>query len=196
MIDGPGIIGGEETASSRLEALRAYRNAWETLTPRKKMTIPGLPMNTSLYELWGGVWAMAGKTAGDPVRAVQLPSIVRGVEMHSWTVPLPDTSRLADFGMDPHQDLLILVNQSQDSLCYFVNLRSLRDGTPHPRANMMTLTPEFPLPGIISKFTIQVMDELLGILLVHELEGQAIMTLLHIWNWTSGELVFWVIIGV
>jgi len=69
MIDGPGIIDGEETASSRLEALRAYRNAWETLTPRKKMTIPGRSNDTSHYELCGSVWARAGKTAGDPVNA-------------------------------------------------------------------------------------------------------------------------------
>jgi hypothetical protein len=39
---------------------------------------------------------------------------VRGVELNEWKVPLVDTGRLADFGMDPHQDLLVLVVGTQE----------------------------------------------------------------------------------
>lgn len=116
MIDGPGGISGMYTAASRLEALRAYSNAWDTLQPRKKITIPGRIRDTNLYELWGGVWARARKAAGHPMTAIRLPSIVRGVDLSNWTIPLADTGRLADFGMDPHQDLLILINSTQESV--------------------------------------------------------------------------------
>jgi hypothetical protein len=112
MIDGPAGINGMESASSRLEALRAYAHAWDTLQPRKKTTIKGGCTNTNLYELWGGVWARTVKASGRPLTAVRLPSIVRGVEMEKWTVQLPDLGKVEDFGMDPHQDLLVLINSS------------------------------------------------------------------------------------
>jgi hypothetical protein len=113
MIDGPSGIEGMETASSRLEALRAYAYAWDTLQPRKKTSISGGNRGMSLYELWGGVWARARKGSGYLLTAVRLPSIVRAVEMESWNVNLPDLGRLVDFGMDPHQDLLILITYSR-----------------------------------------------------------------------------------
>ena len=114
MIDGPPGIAGMQTATSRLEALRAYCRAWETLQPRKKTTIPGRIRDNNLYELWGGVWARARQGVGHPLTAIQLPSIVRGVEMQTWNLPLMESGRLADFGMDPHQDLLVLIVASRE----------------------------------------------------------------------------------
>jgi hypothetical protein len=114
MIDGPRGIKGMETASSRLEALRAYAYAWDTLQPRKKTNISGGSRDSSLYELWGGVWAHAKSSACHPLKAVRLPSVVRGVELETWSVDLPDLGRLKDFGMDPRQDLLVLISYSQE----------------------------------------------------------------------------------
>jgi hypothetical protein len=114
MIDGPPGIDGMHTATNRLAALRAYCQAWDTLQPRKKTVIHGRFKDTSLYELWGGVWARASKAAGQPLIAVQLPSIVRGIEMKTWRTPLADSAKLADFGMDPHQDLLVLIVSNKE----------------------------------------------------------------------------------
>jgi hypothetical protein len=113
MVDGPPGIKGMETASSRLEALRAYAYAWDTLQPRRKTMISSALLGWNLYDLYGGVWAQAKKAAGHPLTAVRLPSIVRGVEMETRTVNLSDSGMLRDFRMDPHQDLLVLVNSSK-----------------------------------------------------------------------------------
>jgi len=192
MIDGPPDIAGMQTATSRLEALRAYCRAWDTLQPRKKTTIPGRVRDTNLYELWGGVWARARKAVGHPLTAIQLPSIVRGVETKTWNVPLMESGRLADFGMDPHQDLLVLIVASQDSSSpsYYVNLKSLKGGHPHPKAKMLTLDPGFhPLVNqfITCLFTVQVMGNFLGLLCEADLRGYTMSTLLVIWDWTTGK---------
>jgi hypothetical protein len=72
-------------------------------------------------------------------------------------------------------------------------LRSLKDGRPHPRAAVLTLTPNFRpslFPNIGLKFTVQIIGDILGILFEANARGLTILTKLVIWDWTTGIAIF------
>jgi hypothetical protein len=59
------------------------------------------------FELAGGVFATV---SGDTITFVELPSRIRGTSTHKWSYELGFEPR--DIGMDPSQDLLVLVEMS------------------------------------------------------------------------------------
>jgi hypothetical protein len=117
MIDGPPGIPGMTTAASRLAALRQYLDAWSTLNPRKETILP-LKDSLGLYELYGGVHAIGSK-GSNGIRCLALPSILRGVEAKEWELPHTDF-KVRDFGMDPDQDLLFLIEFHQESAKHYL----------------------------------------------------------------------------
>jgi len=67
-----------------------------------------MPMRRGgLYELYGGVWVQA--TAAGVLICNQLPSTVRGIKQRQWDLRVGFPLR--DLGIDPGQDLLVLVQQ-------------------------------------------------------------------------------------
>lgn len=73
-----------------------------------------------------------------------------------------------------------------------MDLRSLKDGYPHPKANLSTLTPDYRpavLPIIKSTFTVKTMGNFLGILFKTVLQGITVTTLLVVWDWTTGNTI-------
>ena len=104
MEDGRSGILGFESVATRLQALRDYQYSWETLVPRRTMTLP-LESDRCIYELYGNVFASVNKASELTVTA--LPSIVRKIKMLTYKLPLG--MEIMDFGMDPEQDLLVLL---------------------------------------------------------------------------------------
>lgn len=62
---------------------------------------------SNLWELFGNV--LAQKNVGQSFTFVQLPSAYRNIPEREWTVVVETPKRVRDFGIDPSQDLLMLI---------------------------------------------------------------------------------------
>lgn len=94
----------EVSPADRLDALRKREAAWDKLQWSKEERMPML--NGTLWELYGGVFAQSDGL--DSIKFRRLPSIYRSIDEAEWTIG--DFGHpLRDFGMDPAQDLLVLV---------------------------------------------------------------------------------------
>lgn len=101
MEDGPSSV---RSPAERLEILRTRQNAWNKLKWKSQQEVP---MSEGLvWEVYGNVLAQA---RGDATLAFhQLPSDIRGIEGRRWVLENLGVN-IRDFGMDPAQDLLILL---------------------------------------------------------------------------------------
>ena len=94
----------ESMPADQLDALKKHETAWDELKWSKEERIPFL--NGGLWELYGGVLAQNDSPGAITFR--RLPSMCRSIEEAEWTINgfgYP----IRDFGMDPAQDLLVLV---------------------------------------------------------------------------------------
>ena len=107
-----GQVNGPETSgassASRLEALKKHQSSWDNLKWSRELRIP--MEGGGLWELYGGV--LAQSTEEGKLTFMQLPSDLRSIEEKVWTLGNLGLV-VRDFGMDPSQDLLVLV-QSPD----------------------------------------------------------------------------------
>jgi hypothetical protein len=107
-----GQVNGPETSgassASRLEALKKHQSSWDNLKWSRELRIP--MEGGGLWELYGGV--LAQSTAEGTLTFMQLPSDLRSIEEKVWTLENLGLV-VRDFGMDPSQDLLVLI-QSPD----------------------------------------------------------------------------------
>ena len=90
--------------TDQLDALKKRETAWDELKWSKEERIPFL--NGGLWELYGGVLAQNNSPGAITFR--RLPSIYRSIEEAEWTIDGFDYP-VRDFGMDPAQDLLVVV---------------------------------------------------------------------------------------
>lgn len=102
------------TPSDQLAAIKKYELAWKDLKWEKEQCIPMLDGN--LWELYGGVLAQADAT--EAITFYRLPSVSRSIEDHKWSVGAFGFP-LRDFGMDPSQDLLVLVESPRSVLDFY-----------------------------------------------------------------------------
>ena len=103
-----GQVNGPESSAissaSRLGALKNHQSSWDNLKWSRELRIP--MKNGDLWELYGGV--LAQSTEEGTLTFMQLPSDLRSIEQKVWT--LGDFGLVVrDFGMDPSQDLLVLI---------------------------------------------------------------------------------------
>lgn len=100
--DGP----GQANPAERLEQLIQHQKAWDSLSWTKDYTVPML--RGGAWELFGNVLAQNDKLGCITFR--QLPSQHRGIEETVWKIgPGLVDFQIRDFGIDPSQDLLVLV---------------------------------------------------------------------------------------
>ncbi|KAF9510328.1 hypothetical protein BS47DRAFT_88645 [Hydnum rufescens UP504] len=137
---------------------------------------------------------------------IQLPSLSRGVPLRTWTLKFEFCFDQAE--IDPTNNLLVVLPRRVSCVhmhcalfcCYNLSriyrapgsltdphhsalyLRTLSDGTPHPRAASPILFPTFTLAQA-RNYIIRVMGPLLGIL-SFESSGK-----LEIWNWTTCQKI-------
>ncbi|KAF9270047.1 hypothetical protein L218DRAFT_982719 [Marasmius fiardii PR-910] len=173
------------SVAEKLNALRKHQRAWDKLSWNCELRHP--MAGGSLWELFGNVLAQQDLSGGLIFR--QLPSRYRGIQDKEWRVT-PDF-RARDFGIDPSQDLLVLVEaprwwgQNPDH-CYRFHLKTMSSCGKHPHASgdgVLVHKQKFPDPHL--SYSIQVSGEHLGILF-HSVEMG--VNEFIVWNWCSGQM--------
>jgi hypothetical protein len=96
--------GPSNPAADQLDALKKREAAWDGLKWSKEERFPML--NGGLWELCGGVFAQ--NDSPNAITFRRLPSIYRSITAAEWTIS-GFGHPIRDFGMDPAQDLLVLV---------------------------------------------------------------------------------------
>ncbi|CDO72096.1 hypothetical protein BN946_scf184962.g39 [Trametes cinnabarina] len=160
--------------------LKARNEAWDDLAWTAREEIPML--QGGVWELYGGILAQ-----GEGSRTLvfkQLPSNLRGIEGREWRIEDVGVN-IRDFGMDPAQDLLVVIENRVDEsgLDCNVHFRSLASGQPHPSA---------PRPAVVShhtprgrfSYTIQIAEDYVAVLMT---SGDEDHSQLLIWNWKTGQ---------
>ncbi|OCH96054.1 hypothetical protein OBBRIDRAFT_743996 [Obba rivulosa] len=177
MEDGPPSLLG---AADRLALLKRHQQAWNTL---KYSSIEWMPMlRGEVWELYGDVLAQA---RGSKVLCFwQLPSAIRGIEHKEWTLENFEFV-IRDFGMDPAQDLLVLIQspRADSDDPYRIHLRHLSSGDRHTRAPNPAIFTHSPHGSEDYSFTIQVAGDLLGVLFINHGDEDAELL---VWNWKTG----------
>lgn len=173
----------EVSPADRLDALRKREAAWDKLQWSKEERMPML--NGTLWELYGGVFAQSDGL--DSIKFRRLPSIYRSIDEAEWTIG--DFGHpLRDFGMDPAQDLLVLVESHRWSYnpdrSYHLHLRTMSTGGPHPKAPDPPII-SYPQTNQHSQLSIQISAQHLGILFSSAQPGE---NELIIWEWMSGKI--------
>lgn len=95
----------DTSSASRLEALKKHQSSWGSLKWSRELRIP--MEDGGLWELYGGV--LAQSTGQGTLTFMQLPSDLRSIEGKVWTLGPNLGLVVRDFGMDPSQDLLVLI---------------------------------------------------------------------------------------
>lgn len=92
--------------SERRDALQKYVGGWNSLKWSKELEIPH--SKGKLWELYGGVLTQTNEQ--QDFVFTRLPAVARGIEEKKWTIDKRDYE-VRDYGMDPSQDLLVLVEK-------------------------------------------------------------------------------------
>ena len=91
--------------SERLQLLQRHQDAWRKLSWTKHEV---MEMHTGgLWELYGNMLVQSKGRARKHLIFHQLPSVLRGIEEKKWE--LKTAFILRDFGIDPSQNLLVLL---------------------------------------------------------------------------------------
>ena len=101
--------GGRCQLSARREMLKLHQKGWTELAWTAELSVPML--DGDIWELCGSVLA---ESNDDPliIRFYQLPSKSRGIEQKEWSIPATEFQP-DDIGMDPDQDLLVIIEKPQ-----------------------------------------------------------------------------------
>ncbi|KAG0704338.1 hypothetical protein DFH29DRAFT_801932 [Suillus ampliporus] len=187
MMDGPP---SPLTASERLALLKERNVAWESLRWVESKDIQ--MMQGDIWELYGGVFAQS--STPDVLHFRQLPSKYRNIEEKLWHVALDIQVR--DFTMDPAQDLLVLIEQTNllhspnlntTTRSIRIHLRSLTTGDRHRLAPQPAiLVHDLDARNAHPTHTLQVCGNLLGILFMSHGSPSPDLT---IWDWTTGKVI-------
>jgi hypothetical protein len=202
MVDGPPGIDGMGGPLNRLEALRAFQQAWMTFTPRtivvqknlqiyKAVAAWGLPLKGC--EFSGSRWIDASVDCR--LEIVEAPSILRGINMDGPTVSqVTVDAGIVALTVDHQQDLLVTVGAYRDNRELRITLQSLKTRGYHPEAILPTLEHEYsPLDGYPEScriFSVKISGVTLGLFL--QLCGpyrEILESSLYIWNWKTGESI-------
>ncbi|TFY81128.1 hypothetical protein EWM64_g2883 [Hericium alpestre] len=181
MQDGPD---GPLSSAERLSILKRHSQAWKTLT-FSSTSSDDMPLG-GLYELYGNV--LVQSLGPREFHLKQLPSQIRGIEERNWNLRFNFDVR--DFGMDPAQDLLFLLQTcgSPDGVMY-IHVLSLTTGGVHPLAPNEAGIIEYPISSQNLGFAVQVHDDYFGVLI--EPRRDEVQNELIILNWktTAIEMV-------
>ena len=93
----------------RLSTLRAREAAWSKLawTTKEDVAMRG----GNVWKLYGNV--LAQSEGESSLHFKQIPSTIRGIESMEWVVPDVGCN-ITEIGMDPAQDLLIVIEHFED----------------------------------------------------------------------------------
>ncbi|KAG9022712.1 hypothetical protein FRB95_014288 [Tulasnella sp. JGI-2019a] len=208
-VDGPST--SKISTVGRYNRLQHHEKAWRTITWRQHNEYT-IDRCSSTYELYGGVYAHGLKSQDSYVKSarpitrgmklIEFPSLLRNqFTGRTWTI-LDLGVDTQDFGMDPDQDLLVLMERvpprtrDNDNPAVSVHLLNLRDedATPHSLARTPLLEYQSQVYGSTYSHWIQVVGDLLAVLFCPEAfkrPTNAAMAVdeLVIWNWKTGDCI-------
>ncbi|KAF7297272.1 F-box domain-containing protein [Mycena indigotica] len=186
--------------SSRLKLICERERNWRSPQLWGPLTTLTLPPTGTVYEFVGSYYANGWEddnklTSG--ITFFELPSTESPQQqpLKTWTHAI-GSLKLADFTMDPAQDLLVLVALAppSSSSVYNIHLRSFKTNEPHPESSrQLGILPCLPrLPEHVHQATfeatgavrVQVAGDLVA-LLVKEVHD-SVSAHLQIWNWRYG----------
>ncbi|KAM5538766.1 hypothetical protein V8D89_007488 [Ganoderma adspersum] len=179
MQDGPPST---RTTADRLSILQARHDAWSKFAWTAKENVPMYQGYAPEWELYGNV--LAQWKGGRTLHFKQILSVIRGIEGIEWVIP--DVGcQITGIGMDPSQDLLVVIehfwNNRSEFMCR-IHLKALSTGAPHPAGPMEgTLTHNYKLRS--HSYSTQMSDNHLGILMVY-----AGCIGLLVWDWKIGAV--------
>ncbi|TFK72775.1 hypothetical protein BDN72DRAFT_835875 [Pluteus cervinus] len=137
MVDGPP---SNVVKAARLRMLHAHQRAWRRIEWSGRSSIPLSEPEVSTESAWEFLGGVLGLAAGQRLRFIQVPSALRGIEEKHWVIENIGF-RIKDFGMDPAQDLLsiIEISEAPSDETFTLHIRSLSTGEPHPLAQVCKL---------------------------------------------------------
>ncbi|KAK0464979.1 uncharacterized protein EV420DRAFT_1301547 [Desarmillaria tabescens] len=169
-------------SAERLAQLREHNNAWNKLDGTWSDSIPMLQGH--LWELFGNV--LAQHSGSGSLVFTQLPSSTRLIEQKEWSVPLSGL-HIRDFGMDPSQDLLVLIESPRWGRnlnhSFQFHLWSMSTGKAHGLASVPILKHAQKVPDYGMSHTIQISGDHLGVVF----HGNNAAKELVVWNWKTGR---------
>ncbi|THH13361.1 hypothetical protein EW146_g6840 [Bondarzewia mesenterica] len=179
--DGPA---SHHSTAERLQTLREHQIAWRKLEWKEHAIFPMAVGN--VWELYGGVFVQSNNHS-KTLYFKQLPSVLRGIDMRDWDLTFE--FRIRDFGIDPAQDLLIVIQESYQSginVCN-IHLRSISSGAAHSAAPKSSLL-QHSLHAIQEdwSYSIIIDGDHLGILFINNEEADNEFV---VWNWKSGDII-------
>ncbi|TFL06389.1 hypothetical protein BDV98DRAFT_600443 [Pterulicium gracile] len=175
----------------RTKALTEYASRWDKLDFAYEYTIP--KSQGGLWELYGNVFA---QNYASPARIEfhQLAAHSRGIEKESWTVKGLDFP-VRDFGMDPAQDLLVLVEKPRwrrngpvEEREFRFHIRDIRTGEAHSQTTLKPALVAIPQHKADpdASYSIQTCGDFFGVHVMHH--SGLLSDELRIWNWKTGAL--------
>lgn len=111
MIDGPA---SDVVNLTRLRMLAAHQQAWRSVEWSQTTEITLTAAEVSLESAWEFLGGVLGLAAGCRLRFIQVPSALRGIKEKQWVIEDIGFT-IKDFGMDPSQDLLIILEVDNSS---------------------------------------------------------------------------------
>ncbi|KIL71782.1 hypothetical protein M378DRAFT_155391 [Amanita muscaria Koide BX008] len=177
--------GGHYQLCIRREMLKQHQQRWANLQWTKEQRIQ--MFHGGLWELYGNLLAQ-NTSDKSTVHFWQLPSQTRGIEEKNWTVDIKEF-RVRDFGIDPGQDLLVILEEplrQQNDHRYRVHFRALSTGQPHRLASGTQPLTHEEQRGNHSSYSIQTCGDVVGILIESHNSRETEVVL---WNWKTGQLL-------
>ncbi|KAF9029233.1 hypothetical protein BDZ89DRAFT_728392 [Hymenopellis radicata] len=179
-------------SADSLQVLRKYVSGWADPASMTETHIDML--HGGLWELFGNVFAQTGSDGG--LHLFRLPSPSLSIPESRWSIPIDISFR--DFGMDPSQDLLILIESPTQGRRRFssrfpipnrtfnFHIRTVSTGEKHPLAKNPKVSVKLDIISrdTISTFAIQISGDHFGVFF-NDAQGDG--GFLVIWNWKTGE---------
>ncbi|CAK5277935.1 unnamed protein product, partial [Mycena citricolor] len=164
----------------RLEQLRRYRRAWQSLTCTSctRFSISG---HARAYDLVDGVYAQHDTWPLTDFTTIALPTAER--ESRASTFPDVGVQSL-DFAIDPTQDLVVFLWRGQDSAN--LDCRLMSTLAPHPLAALDTLSLGLRQQSF-QRIFLQIADDAVGLL--YRIQPLAETLRLVIFNWRTAVLL-------
>ncbi|KAF5375119.1 hypothetical protein D9758_000438 [Tetrapyrgos nigripes] len=178
--------------SEKLAALKKHQMAWNNLNWTNETEYPTAanPTTGNLWELFGNVFAQNTQEGKFVFR--QLPSGLRNIPEKVWTVQPDEPSGVRDFGMDPAQDLLVLLKAPvRENPNHYIYCKTMSNGTKHPRVLHSGVIVQSQVNNLYEvSYSIQISGDFVGLLCLcaPDFHGGQGLNEFYVFNWKSGAL--------
>ncbi|KAI0047066.1 hypothetical protein FA95DRAFT_1572778 [Auriscalpium vulgare] len=132
------------TTNERIKSLAEYTDAWKHLRWTEHTV---LTSESEAIRVWAVYDSIAAFVSNGRIVFHQLPSRLREIAAKRWEVVFP--FRVEDFGFEPLQDVLIVLERDLQHVGHTLHVRSLSTGDDHPlsRKPWLPMLPFDGLPG-------------------------------------------------